>query len=373
MTDSANRIEIDLAALSHNFQAIRKISDPPPKVLAVVKSDAYGHGMLPVTQKLSQLNISAFGVAEVWEGVALRRAGTKEDIIVFLGCRPEETAEVVSNNLSPVVFDLETITELSRQARAAKKKIGVHLKIDTGMGRLGIAESAVVAYLQRIKKLGGIYAAGLMSHPPMADNDDPAATLEQNRTFSRIVRNCAGLAPGAAAHIANSAALVRFPELRWDMVRSGLSLYGCYPAESLSNLIELQPVMSFKTKVIQVRETPAGRGVSYDHQFITRRPSRLAALPVGYNNGYLRGLSNRAEVLVHGRRAPVVGRVCMNITMIDVTDIPGVAPGDEIVLMGRQGREEIRAEELAHWLRTINYEVLCLLGNNNQRHYINIG
>ncbi len=368
MSESVNQIKINLAALSHNFRAISRIVSPAG-VLAVVKSDAYGHGMLPVARELSRLGAVAFGVAEVWEGVALRQAGIEEDIVIFLGCRPAETAEVVRWGLSPVVFELQTINELSRQALSAAKKIGVHLKIDTGMGRLGINGAEVVPFLYHIKELGGIYPAGIMSHPPMADNDDPTSTLEQNKKFSRIVKTCLELIPESAVHIANSAALIRFPELRRDMVRPGLSLYGCYPADNFRKLIDLKPVMSFKTRVIQVREVAKGCGVSYDHKFVTQRAGRLAALPLGYNNGYLRGLSNRGQVLVHGCRAPVVGRVCMNITMIDITDIPGVVPDDEVVLMGSQDGAEIRTEEVAEWLGTINYEVLCLLGNNNQRHY----
>ncbi len=371
MAESASQIEIDLRALDHNFKEIRQKVGSQVKVLAVVKADAYGHGMLPVVRQLSGLHVQAFGVAEVWEGVALRRAGIKEEIVVFLGCRPEETAEVVSNGLSPVVFDQQTINELSRQSLAAGKKIGIHLKVDTGMGRLGITEAEVAPFLFSLKELGGIYLAGIMSHPPMADNNDPALTLEQNRIFARVIENSAKFISGSVAHIANSAALIRFPELYWDMVRPGLSLYGCYPTDNSYKTINLKPVMNFKTRVIQVREVAKSWGVSYDHKFITSRPSRLAALPVGYNNGYLRGLTNRGQVLIRGSRVPIIGRVCMNITMVDVTDIPGVMPGDEVVLMGHQGREEIRAEELADWLGTINYEILCLLGNNNQRRYVN--
>jgi alanine racemase len=371
VAESVNKIEIDLSALRHNFQAIKKVIGSAVKIMAVVKADAYGHGMIPVAGELSRLDTAAFGVAEVWEGTALRRAGIKEDIVVFLGCRPGETAEVVSSGLSPVVFEKQTIDELSRRSLAVGRRTGVHLKIDTGMGRLGITAAEAVPFLRHLKELEGIYLAGIMSHPPMADNEDPTLTREQNKIFAGIVESSQEIIPESAAHIANSAALIRFPELRWNMVRPGLALYGCYPADDFGKLIALKPVMSFKTRVIQVRETAEGCGVSYDHKFITSRPSRLAALPIGYHNGYLRGLSNRGQVLVQGCRAPVVGRVCMNITMIDVTDIPGVAVNDEVVVMGRQGSEEIRAEELAEWLGTINYEILCLLGNNNQRHYIN--
>ena len=369
MSESVNRLEIDLTALAYNFRAISRLAGPGVKVLAVVKSDAYGHGMLPVALELSRLGAAAFGVAEVWEGTSLRRAGIREEIVVFLGCEPEDAAEVVAEELSPVVFDLSTLKELSHQALAAGKKIGVHLKIDTGMGRLGLNEAEVISFLRKIKELDGIYPAGIMSHPPMADNDDPAATLGQNKKFSRIVGACRKLAPDSLAHIANSAALIRFPEMRWDMVRPGLSLYGCYPDNS-EELISLQPVMSFKSRIIQVRDAAEGCGISYDHQFTTSRPSRLAALPFGYNNGYLRSLTNQGQVLVRGSRAPVAGRVCMNITMIDVTDIPGVVAGDEVVVMGCQGKDEIRAEELASWQGTINYEVLCLLGNNNRRCFV---
>jgi alanine racemase len=209
-----------------------------------------------------------------------------------------------------------------------------------------------------------------MSHFPCADLKELEGTRAQNELFGKIVAEISDPSTPCPAHIANSAAVMRTPELHWDMVRPGLSLYGCYPSDQCYDMLTLQPVMTFRTEVIQVKDVPAGFGISYGHTHVTSRPSRLALLPVGYNDGYLRSLSNRAQVLVQGRRAPQIGRVCMNVTVVDVTDLPDVCPGDEVILMGRQGEEEITADEIAGWMDTINYEVLCLFGNLNPRVYL---
>lgn len=369
-SSSWTRVEIDLAALRHNYQVLKMVTGTV-KVMAVVKADAYGHGMLKVAEELSALGVDALGVAEVREGVALRRAGITAEIVVLLGLRGEEMTDVVEHGLSPVVFEPDLIAELSVLAVSRKRKVDVHLKVDTGMGRLGISPEEVEPFLQKMKSMAGIRLAGIMSHFPMADVN-PGATQAQNRVFAEISGRVATDPGHCVDHIANSSALLLFPEMHCSMVRPGISLYGCYPSAGMTDsvLIHLEPVMSFKTRVIQVKEVRAGQGISYGHTFVTERSSRLAVLPVGYQNGYLRSLSNRAQVLIHGRRVPVVGRVCMNITMVDVTDIGDVSSGDEVVLMGVQADEKISTDELADWMGTINYEVLCLFGNNNLRRYI---
>lgn len=367
-----NVVEIDLGALRKNYRYLQSRLSEHTEVLAVVKSDAYGHGMLPIATCLRNEGVRVFGVAEVAEGVLLRQAGITGKIIVFLGADKEGLTAVLEHDLQLVVFDADQLAEISSTSIKRGGQVAVHVKIDTGMGRLGILPEEAPEFIARVKNLPGVYLAGMMSHLPLADSGSEKPSLDQNRLFTEIFNTM--IKPGekrSAAHIANSAALFRFPDMHWDMVRPGISLYGCYPAEeSLLDQAELSPVMSFKTKVIQVKEVGAGFGISYGHTFTTSRPSRLAVLPVGYNNGYLRALSNRAEVLVHGRRAPQRGRVCMNATVIDVTDIPDVRPGDEVVLMGCQGEDEIRAEEVARWMDTINYEVLCLFGNNNPRVFL---
>lgn len=367
---SRNQIEVDLSALQGNCRAIQKRVGSGTGILAVVKSDGYGHGMIPVARALSKIGVRSFGVAEVHESVALRDAGVEGDIVVFLGAREEEFAEIVQYGVQPVVFEEKELRLLGSYAEKKECAIGVHLKVDSGMGRLGVLPGDVNRFVATIRQEKGLYLAGLMSHFPCADSADLDLTREQNRVFAEVVKKAADPGHLSPVHIANSAAAIRSPDVHWDMVRPGLSLYGCYPSDECRNFVDLKPVMSFKTEVIQVKDVPAGFGVSYGHTFVTKRPSRLALLPVGYNDGLLRNVSNKAHVLVRGKRAPQLGRVCMNVTVVDVTDIPGVESGDEVVLMGRQGEHQITADEIAGWMGTISYEVLCLFGNLNQRVYV---
>lgn len=369
---NARWVEIDLAALRENFRSLRRCLGNATRVMAVVKSDAYGHGMLPAARCLAEEGVTALGVAEVGEGVMLRRHGITADIAVFLGAANDEIADVVQYNLQPVVFDKQQVAALSRVACRSGAQIGVHVKIDTGMGRIGILPREIPAFLSCLRQAKNVSPVGFMSHCPLADGDDAGPAVAQNTLFAETVSAFDGLWPDKPAlHIANSAALLRFPDMHWDMVRPGLSLYGCRPADDeWARKASVRPVMSFKTRVLQVKEVPGGYGVSYGRTYVTPGKSLLAVLPVGYNDGYLRSLSNKAEVLVRGRRAPQRGRVCMNVTVIDVTHIPGVVPGDEVTLMGCQQGGEITADELAGWMGTINYEVLCLFGNRNKRVYL---
>ncbi len=373
---SFNRVEIDLGALKNNFHRIQRTAGQQVRVMAVVKSDAYGHGLVECARALSDAGAETFGVAEVEEGVALRRAGLAGEIVILLGAAPESYEEVVSYDLTPVVYDLDAIAGLSAAASKKNGKVRVHLKVDVGMGRLGVAPAEVMSCVSLLKRLPSISLRGILSHLPSADAaEKPEITRAHLSRFSEVLARLKTGEPGVV-HIANSAALIYFPGSRLDMVRPGISLYGCYPdalparAQSAAPGLELQPVMRFATRVIQVKELEKGSGISYGHTYVTRRKSRIAVLPVGYADGYLRKLSNRAEVLIGGRRAPVRGRVCMNATMVEVTDLPPVHAGDEAVLLGRQGDAAISADEVAGWMETISYEVLCLLGSCNDRVYL---
>ena len=376
---SFNRVEIDIAALQNNFYTIQQTVNPSVRIMAVVKSDAYGHGMIACARGLYLAGARTFGVAEVWEGVALRRAGLQGEIVILLGGVPETYDEIIAYNLTPVVYDIEFITGLSHSAARKNTAVKVHLKVDVGMGRLGVLPSEVESYASLINRLPALSLAGILSHFPVADASEALDTTRRQLSLFKevLARLKAKKSDAVVAHIANSAALLYFPEAHLDMIRPGISLYGYFPdgspvrAKKAVPSVKLQPVMSFKTRVVQVKELEAGSGISYGHTFITRRKSRIAVLPVGYADGYLRKLSNRAEVLIRGRRAPVCGRVCMNATMVDITDLPPVDVGDEVVLMGRQGEEEISADEIAQWLETISYEVLCLFGSSNERFYLN--
>jgi len=376
---SFNRVEIDIAALQANFKGIQQTAGQQVRVMAVVKSDAYGHGLVECAQAIYEAGGRTFGVAEVWEGVALRRAGLQGEIVVLLGGAPESYGEIIRHNLTPVVYDVDCIMGLSHGAARKNTEVTVHLKVDVGMGRLGVLPAEVESYVSLIKRLPGISLSGLLSHFPVADETGAGEkTREQLAIFRNVLARLQKKETGPfVAHIANSAALIYFPGSRLDMIRPGISLYGYYPdasparAKSAAPMLQLQPVMRFKTRVVQVKELEAGCGISYGHTFVTRRKSRIAVLPVGYADGYLRKLSNRAEVLIGGRRAPVCGRVCMNATMVDITGLEPVHPGDEVVLLGRQGDALITADEIAQWMETISYEVLCLFGTFNERVYIN--
>jgi alanine racemase len=376
---SFNRIEIDIAALQDNFRAVQQTAGQQVRVMAVVKSDAYGHGLLECAQAIYSSGGRVFGIAEVWEGVALRRAGLQGEIVVLLGGSQETYGEIIEYKLTPVVYDVDFISGLSDEAVRKKAEVKVHLKVDVGMGRLGVLPTEVESYVTLIKRLPGIELSGLLSHFPVADDIGAVEkTQEQLLHFRNVLAEVKTKEAGSiVSHIANSAALIYFPDAHLDMIRAGISLYGCYPDGSPARAItaapalKLQPVMSFKTNVVQVKELDAGCGISYGHTFVTSRKSRIAVLPVGYADGYLRKLSNKAEVLIGGRRAPVCGRVCMNATMVDVTGLPPVHGGDEVVLLGRQGDAEITADEIAQWMETISYEVLCLFGTFNERVFIN--
>ena len=375
---SFNRVEIDIGALQHNFKSIQLTVGQQVRVMAVVKSDAYGHGLVACAQAIYLAGGRTFGVAEVWEGVTLRRAGLQGEIVVLMGGSPESYDEIIKHKLTPVVYDVEFITGLSNAAAGKNTEVRLHLKVDVGMGRLGVLPAEVESYVSLIRRLPGISLSGLLSHFPVADEIESAdKTREQLLYFRSVLARLKTKEVGSVVtHIANSAALMYFPDTRLDMIRPGISLYGYYPdasparAKTAAPMLQLQPVMSFKTRIVQIKELDAGCGISYGHTFVTRRKSRIAVLPVGYADGYLRKLSNRAEVLIGGRRAPVCGRVCMNATMVDITDLPPAHTGDEVVLLGRQGDAVITADEIAKWMETISYEVLCLFGTFNERVYI---
>jgi alanine racemase len=342
------------------------------KVMAIVKSDAYGHGLLSVTRALYEAGARSFGVAEVEEGVLLREAGVKGAITVLLGVDAEFIQSIVDYDLQPVVVDLENLQMLSEAAEKHDRQVGVHLKIDTGMGRLGIMPEDVAAYLDLLDKLPGVSLTGVMSHFPRADDlADRAYTEQQNRRFAEIAAEIRKRFKVVVVHAANSAAIMNFPDSHYDLVRPGISLYGCLPdPEMVGHALQLQPVMSFKTRVLQVKEVPAGYGISYGHTFRTERPTRLAVLPVGYADGYLRRLTGKAEVIINNCRVPILGRVCMNACLADITDLDQVEVGDEVVIMGQQGEAVISADEIARWSDTISYEILCLFGSSNQRVYL---
>jgi len=362
--------EIDLEALAFNYRQIRKRVPKRTGILAVVKADAYGHGALPISHKLEELGAEYLGVAISQEGVKLRRGGVKAPILILGGIFPEEEEEVIRNDLTPVIFEMDSLVRLSKIAGRKRKKIKVHLKVDTGLGRLGVPFDQFPVFLKELKKVRNIEIEGILSHFSMTDREEAYSSSQWKKFQEALaIAREAGL-KSRYFHMANSANLTFFTQYSGNMVRSGIMLYGSYPSPKIEKLINLKPVLTLKTRIHFLKSVPAGTRISYGGTFSTRRESLIATLPVGYADGYSTFLSNQGEVLIRGRRAPVVGRVCMDLIMADVTDIPGASKGDEVILIGRQGRERITADEIARKIGSIPYEVLCLIGKRVPRVYI---
>jgi len=359
---------IALGALAHNLGQVRRRLEPSCQIIAIVKADAYGHGATTIAQTLEALAVARFGVATLDEGIALRQAGIRTPILVLAGAYPDQVDQFFDNSLTPVIHALESLAKLDLAVHSRKKALNVHLKIDTGMGRIGLLAAEVDSWLPKIKKLKALKIEGVFSHFSHAENVEGSYTTRQLRIFKTVVERlrAEGIAP-SLVHLANSAATITLPAAYFDMVRPGLMLYGIYPSAAMASQICLKPVLSWKTRILQLKKVPAGSSISYGQTFVTKRDSLIATLPMGYADGYSRLLSNRGEVLVNGKRAPVAGRVCMDLTMIDVTDIEKIQPGDEVVLLGRQGDAEISADEMAAWTNTISYEILTSISNRVPR------
>ncbi len=362
-------IEVDLKAIQHNFRQIRRFVAPHVKVLSVVKANAYGHGLLPVAQALVEAGAEMLAVASVVEAVALRQAGVRVKILVLGQPLPEEAPRVVEHGLTQAIGDLASAKALSRSAALQEKEISVHLKIDTGMGRYGVWHEEAVSLYRRLVELQGLQPEGIFTHLSSA-GQNAQATEEQLQRFSGLLQRLEkARLPVGVRHVANSVGLIRFPESHWDLVRSGLLLYGCSPTKE-PNPIEVRPALSLKSRIRFLKRIQPGQTVSYGGTWRAERPSVVATIPVGYAHGYVRALSNRAMLLVRGRRAPVIGRVTMEDLMCDVTELPGAQIGDEAVLIGRQLGEEVTAEELARHARTIPYEILVGLSPTIPRRYL---
>ena len=359
---------VDLSALAHNLGQVRRYLPKHCEVIAVVKADAYGHGAALVSRALTDLGVRRFGVASLQEGLALREAGIRAPILIMGALFPNQFAEAIAHQLTPVVYEAEMAAGLAKAVKKKREPYGVHVKVDTGMGRLGLALDGVLPLLQSAHFKGPLRAEGLMTHLADADGADPAYSTAQVARFRSVVSQIeeAGLSI-PLVHAANSAAILCYPSAHFTAVRPGIMLYGYHQAPPERASPDLRPVLTLTTRVAQVRALARGDSVSYNRTYIAARVSRIAVLPVGYAGGYSRSFSNRGAVLVGGRRAPIVGRVCMDMTMVDVTDIPGVKPGDEAVLIGRQGDQLITAADLAGWQGTIPYEVLCAIGTRVPR------
>jgi len=368
---------VDLAALRHNLAVVREhLPDPGSQVIAAVKADAYGHGLVPVARVLAEQGVGWFGVAIVEEGLKLRAAGLEQDILVLGGFLAGSHAAGLEAGLCPVVYRREDVLLLQRLASERRRPVAVHVKVDTGMHRLGVPLRELSQFLDLLESCPDLVVDGVLTHLPDAENPVSTFTDNQFELFAGAVATlrARGHEP-RWVHSANSAALMMgrhpSPAVGTNLFRPGIALYGESPAAALDGRWPLQPVLSLRTAVSFVKRVPSGARLSYGLTWEASRDSLIATLPVGYGDGYPRALGNQACALVRGQRAPVVGRVCMDLTMLDVTDIAGVSDGDEVVLIGRQQDALVTAGELASALDTISYEVLCGIGSRVPRVYPN--
>ncbi len=361
---------VSLDSLARNLGRVRdRVGDI--QIMGVVKADAYGHGAFPVARTLVEAGATWLGVALPEEGVQLRRQGLQVPILVMGPTPPDQGPLLSEYRLDQMVYHPFHARALSASTGGSREAVRVHLKIDTGMGRLGIHPSEAAAGAKAIVHLPGLELGGVMTHFAAADAADKGHALEQLRRFLEAVREieAAGIAV-PLRHAANSAAILNLPETHLDMVRPGIALYGYPPSLFVSQGHPWEPVLTFMTRIAQMKKVPKGGTVSYGCTYVAPRDILVATLPVGYADGYNRLLSNQGEVLIRGQRAPVIGRVSMDMIMIDVTDVGGAQEGEEVILLGRQGDQAFSADEWAARLGTISYEILCNISKRVPRTYI---
>lgn len=365
-------VEINVNCLKHNFDTIGRLTGKVP-VLAVVKADAYGHGAVRIATLLEELKVHAFSVAFNSEAIELREAGIKKPILVFFN--PPDIDEILSYDLTPVLFNKRVADELSDLSLKRGKRVKVHVTVDTGMGRLGFLSHKDINELRDLAGLEGIQVTGVMSHFSEADLLDRTFAEVQLKRFLEVRKELCPLFDGCLWHMSNSAAVLSYPDAHLDMVRPGLMLYGCDPFKRKNS--NLLPVMTVRCKILEIRRVPAGTSISYGRTFVTRRDSLIGVIGIGYADGYPRALSNKGRVIVNGQIAPVVGRVCMDLTMIDLTDIKGLTNEYlmrpyNCIIAGKEGEVEITADELAAYADTISYEILTSLGRSKHKCVTNV-
>ena len=367
----ATRTEICLPNLSHNIAVIRSSLRPETKFLAVVKANAYGHGLEEVARYVAAHGADYLGVAIAEEGVRLREAGIDTPILILGASMDTHIDCILDYGLTPTVFSIHTLQSLQEAAAARQKTCRFHFKVDTGMNRIGFVDpDAFQEALDYLAQCPNLVFEGMFTHFAVSELPDKRFTLAQAERFEQYVALAARHGYRPLLHACNSGGALELPALQYDMVRGGIALYGYHPAGSNAPDVGLRPVLSWKTNVVNVKDIPSGETVSYGRTFTASRPTRVATLPVGYGDGYKRCLSNRAYVLIHGRRAPQIGTVCMDQIMCDVTDIPDVQIGDEVVLLGTQGEETITADEMAQWADTISYEILLCISERVPRVFL---
>ena len=376
--------EVDLKAIAHNVRELRRITSQDACLMAVVKANAYGHGLVEVAGKALESGAQALGVARASEGIQLRKAGFDASILVFSYTPPALAKELVEFDLTQTVYSYKTVKALSAAANSFDKTIRVHLKVDTGMGRLGVLPDCfrtlqstkgvdnTVHEVEAIARLRNLEIEGIYTHFAIADSPDSSYTENQLEIFMNFIDQLkrAGL-EFPVKHAANSAAVINIPKTHLDMVRAGISIYGLYTSDSVDkNRIDLKPAMELKARIIHLKKVPAGFRVSYGITYETEKATTIATVSIGYADGFNRLLSSRGYMLVCGRRAPIIGRVCMDMTMLDVGDIPEVSLEDEVVIFGKQGDASITVDEIASSINTINYEIISTIADRVPRIYL---
>lgn len=374
MTRYADRptwADIDLAAFKHNLLQARKFCSGQQRLLAVIKADAYGHGAVVLGLALQRWGINDYAVATLSEAIELRDAGLTGALLVLGGCFPGQEAAFVDYRLQPALLDEDTALRLNRVAVERGGCIEVHLKVDSGMGRVGFRLDQLEAFLPRLKSYRGLEVVGFMSHLACADELELVTTQVQYDNFKEmlaLVRG-AGFAP-RDIHLGNSAGLTGWDFSECTLARPGIMLYGGLPGPDFAQRLDLRPVMHLRTQIAQLRDLPVGTAVSYGHTFIADRDVKIAVLPIGYADGYNRLFSNCGRAIVRGQEVRVAGRVCMDWIMVDVTSVPDVAVGDRVTLLGEADGLSILADEWAEQLATISYEVFCRIGSRVPRRYL---
>ncbi|HEY5583003.1 MAG TPA: alanine racemase [Ruminiclostridium sp.] len=369
--------EINLDNIAHNIHEIRRITNKNAEIMGVVKADAYGHGVMEVAKTLLENGVTRLAVSMLDEAIQLRRNGINAPILILGYTDPIRANEIIENDVTQSVFSHELALALSNEAVKQGKKVKIHIKIDTGMSRIGFLPGySAIKNVAQISQLPNIIIEGLFTHFATADEKNREYTLTQ---FERFMSICSELQRIGihipVKHCANSAGVIEYPEMHLDMVRPGIILYGMYPSEDVDKTkIDLKPAMTLKANIILVKEVEKSTSISYGRIFTTQRNSKIATIPIGYADGYMRMLSNKGKVLIHSQYAPVVGRVCMDQCMIDVTDLNcDVEVGDEVVLVGEQGNNIITAEDVAQSIGMINYELVCIVGKRMPRAFIQDG
>ena len=369
--------EIDLDAIESNIKEIRRITNPNSKIMAVIKADAYGHGFFEMAEILALNGADCFAVATVEEALQIRRAGFEQDILILGGVDESSLGDLIKNNITLTAYTYTFAKSVSDTALNINKTAKIHIKLDTGMSRIGFVtgednDEEIADEIIKISKLDNIFVEGIFSHFSTSDEKNEAYTRLQ---FSRFMKMCDLIEEKGLKipikHIANSAAIMQYPEMHLDMVRPGIILYGLYPSDDVDkNRLSLTPAMTMKSVITHVKELPKGRGISYGKEYITDSTMKIATVPIGYADGYQRIFAREGHMLVKNQKVKILGRICMDQCMIDVTNVNNINTGDEVIIFTK---DKITADSLAEWAGTINYEIVCMISKRIPRIYLKDG